>query len=211
MCWSAEVSLNTFLLASFATIIGVTNHVLLPWSAVFFMSFVSIQLVEFFLWKNIHNREKNRIWSIVGFSVLLLQPFFSILRLNEPHFARWRQLLLLGYACYLVFIAYIVVFTKMIKFESRVAKNGHLQWDFIPPSFLIILPWMLLLFVPMLLKKKYGTMLFSLTILLTSLYTFWKYKTWGTMWCWFAAIASIVYVCLGFFSSGTCASPKLVR
>lgn len=210
MCWSARVSLNTFLLAAFSVTLGMTNRVLSPWNAAFMMTYSSMQLVEYFLWTNITNPARNRLWSMIGFCALLAQPLISILRLRDgPELRRWRAYLLAAFGAYLAFLALVVTKTDTIRFETKVATNGHLQWRFLPPSLAIILPWMLLFFAPMVLMKSYVGMGLTLFILCLSIATYWKDGTWGSMWCWVGAAWSSYYIVRAFCTAGVCAKLQL--
>ncbi len=65
MCWNQHVSLNTFLFSSFILILIIYNNKYTQykikelnnvWIYVFFFSFISMQLIEFFIWRNINNK-----------------------------------------------------------------------------------------------------------------------------------------------------------
>ena len=215
MCWSAGVSLNTFILVCFAAVIGLVNNVMTIWDTAFLLSYGSMQLIEYFLWTHIGNSKLNRVFSIVGLLAIMLQPLISILRIDvhgRPGNNKYKTGLLLAYTVFASVVLYLGVFTKFIDFRSTVAKNGHLAWHWLT-SFtkswgILIFVWMLLFFVPMIICKDYLSALFTVGVLLTSIFTFWKDETWGSMWCWVAAIASMHYIVQSFYVSGWCTSPK---
>jgi hypothetical protein len=92
MCWNQYVSLNTFLFSAFILVLIVYNNKYSPYKidelnsiyAYFFlMSFFVMQLIEFFLWRNLNNKELNRLFSILGAFLLLLQPAASLSLLKD--------------------------------------------------------------------------------------------------------------------------------
>ena len=50
MCWNPEVSLRTFLIAAAASAAALHQGVASVKDVTFFMTFASMQLVEFFMW-----------------------------------------------------------------------------------------------------------------------------------------------------------------
>ena len=86
MCWNESVSINTFLFGVFVLIlIYITNHYHSnpdyklkefnnPYTYFFMMSFITMQLYEYLLWKYLNNRIINQIVSILGLLLLSIQP-----------------------------------------------------------------------------------------------------------------------------------------
>jgi hypothetical protein len=206
MCWNSQVSLNTFSIALFAAVISVLNNVMSPLSALFLMSYSSMQLAEFFLWKNINDPVWNKRFSMLAFVFLLIQPFMSIVRLSEKtRLHTIRNKLLVAYALFILIVVIAIQTTKQIVFKTTIASNGHLKWHWLPPSIWLLAPWIVFLIMPMYLMGNNITgVLFVSTILLVSIVTYWRDETWGTMWCWFAAIASMFYIAQSFYKSGFC-------
>ena len=92
MCWNEHVSLNTFLFSSFVLALIVYNNSYTKykiqelnntWMYIFIASFVFMQLIEFFIWKNINNKFYNNAFSIIATLLLLLQPIASIMILSN--------------------------------------------------------------------------------------------------------------------------------
>lgn len=206
MCWNAQVSLNTLLIALFAAVISVLNNVMSPLSALFLMSYSSMQLAEFFLWENINDPVWNRRFSIFAFVLLLIEPFVSIIRMSDDaNLHSIRNKMLFAYAIFIVIVLIAIKTTKQIVFKTTVAPNGHLKWHWLPPAIWLLLPWIVFLITPMYMMGNNITgVLFVTTILLVSIVTYSKDETWGTMWCWFAAIASIFYIGQSIYKSGFC-------
>lgn len=57
MCWNQKVSLNTFLFSLFAASFAYFNNVLNFYTYLYFISFISMQLVEYFAWGNLNNKK----------------------------------------------------------------------------------------------------------------------------------------------------------
>lgn len=101
-------------------------------------------------------------------------------------------------ALILIFIYCIYIFNynyKNDKFKMEKGENGHLIWHYVDIPFPILLIVLLFYIYP---AFQYGNMLFiGITIpLLISLYFYYKYKTWGTMWCYFSNLYWLIL--LGF-------------
>ena len=87
MCYNSQVSLNTFLFSFSVLILIYINrngkyrleNFHNKYVYLLFFSIIVMQLLEYFLWKNIDNEKMNKLLSIIGLIIILLQPFFSIL------------------------------------------------------------------------------------------------------------------------------------
>jgi hypothetical protein len=99
MCWNATVSLNTFLFSFFGINFAYFNNVINIYEYLFCYSFISIQLVEYFTWKHLHNKKLNRLLSQLGLFIIFMQPLFFILIPNNVKFNIKASLITL----YLVF------------------------------------------------------------------------------------------------------------
>jgi hypothetical protein len=196
MCWNPEVSLSTYLFSATPLFILTFLYNDIPLLIFLAMhSWISMQLIEFFLWKNLHNPQMNYFFSVVGFIAIMAQPFFFILSMTE--FKYRNHVLFL----YLFSVAMYCISNKII-FETTVAKNGHLLWKWIDVpihnallwlAFLCFRPFYLYVIDPS--KNKHE--LFCLVAILigagVSYATFIQSKTWGSMWCWLANIISLRY------------------
>jgi len=189
MCWNSEVSLNTFLF-SFSVLIliyinrnGKYKLENLHNKYLFSFFIILIQLLEYFLWKNIDNKKMNRLLSIIGLIIILSQPFISILALEDKN-SKNKYLLF-----YLFFILYIILFElKKVNFNTSV-KNGHLQWNWLLPNIISFIIYLYFLLISMSKTNK----IYVILLLLLSLYNYYNDKTWGSMWCFFANIIFLFY------------------
>ena len=87
-------------------------------------SVISMQLFEFFIWRNINNKFYNHFFSFGSSVLLLLQPFFSIMLISNRNI---RNIIL---ACYILIAApYFIYYFSTKYIYSVVSKSGHLQWE----------------------------------------------------------------------------------
>jgi hypothetical protein len=204
MCWNADISLNTFLFGCFALIfIYITNtftkykskefdH---PWSYIFVLSFLLIQLMEFFLWKNLKNDSMNRIicWFMVF--ILSFQPVTLMMMIQNQ---KVKYLLLTIYLTYLFFNTLYMFIYKPSFVHAHVGHNGHLDWEWVNVRnntdlfnhFIyacICIPIFFYL-------NNFILTLFILSSLFVTMFFFYKDNTFGTMWCWVANIFLLYFV-----------------
>jgi len=193
MCWNQSVSLNTFLLGLFAGSLALYNKVLTPLGALGMLSFISMQLVEYFAWRNLGNKEIISLLSKVGLGLILVQPMLV-------HATRLKTNVvpLVYIGCILLFYSFYTTTFSMHK-----ASNGHLSWTWLPTSPLFISLWLMFFILPFLYAKDYLFFFIILMTALISLYTYYKDNTWGSMWCWFANLYSL-YLLYVIFSKELC-------
>jgi hypothetical protein len=193
MCWNQSVSLNTFFFGLFAVSLALYNRVISLISGLGAMSFISMQLIEYFAWRNLGNKETLSVLSKLGLGLILSQPLVV-------HASRVQN-----FAISLVYVVCVLLFfsSHTNTFSMHKAANGHLAWSWLPTSPLFISLWLMFFLLPFLYTKEY---LFFFTLLLTvllSLYTYYKDNTWGSMWCWVANIYS-VYLMVLIFGKDLC-------
>jgi len=92
MCWNQYVSINTFLFGIFTLWFIKINNTYSDYKIDFFkneyvylfiLSIVLMQLIEFFLWINIHNKSINHNLSILGFLLLVVQPITALYLIKD--------------------------------------------------------------------------------------------------------------------------------
>ena len=191
MCWNADISLNTFVFACLSMVFvyvantftkykvpGVDAKLYLAMAIV-----ASVQLVEFFLWKNIKNPARNEFFSKILASIIALQPLALVLMIPNPSF-RYFMLLALA-ACTILFMA---LKKDPIPFHVSVGKNGHLSWHWLNYKG----PWLFLFVtffygVSLYAINHFRLSLFIFMIYAISMFNYFKYskfETVGSMWCW---------------------------
>ncbi len=197
MCWNAAVSLNTFLFSSFILLLIIYNNYFTQykikefntiWVYLFFVSFILMQLIEFFIWKNINNKFYNNIFSICGALLLIIQPIISIMIISN---IKVRNLLLLFYLLLAVPYSIYKFFTKHI--HTVISENGHLNWKFFEITPLIWSGWLFFFLFSFVYEKKYFGLIFGLITLFISFINYKNDHTVDSMWCWSVNSIMIYY------------------
>lgn len=159
-----------------------------------------MQFIEYMLWTHLDNKKINRLWSIIGFILIAVQPFASI-NILDP-----SKLKTILFGIYSISVVLTIFFFKH-DFITTVGKNGHLRWNWIELnsnllSILIWIVWFSALFIPLIIKtlqnKKY-IIPFIITIAITILtaYNYYTDKEFGSMWCWLVNIIWIYVIYCG--------------
>jgi len=183
MCWSAPVSLNTFVISTLALGLAYFNNIVPLRHIPLFMSFFVVQLLEYFLWIDLHTMTYNMYITLAIGIALVLQPLLSILTL-DMNTSLFRSLMIL-YAIYVVLVM-VFVGTHPQLF-SVAGPNGHFQWSFLnQPHLLVISLYMICLLVPVFYTMPMWINVIIWATLFMSIYYYGVSKEWGTMWCWSA-------------------------
>jgi len=205
MCWNPTVSINTFVFSIFVLIIVIYNNTYTEYKIpelnffvyLFFISFVLMQLVEFFLWRNLNNKYYNYIFSVFGLFLITVQPFFSLLIIKNLYI---RNVLS---SVYIIpafsFFLYQLAFNKNI--NTSLTKNGHLHWNWANINnkvlFNVLLGvWLFFLGFSFLYEKIYYLLIFGIISYIISLYTFSKDGSYESIWCWSINILFLYYAFL---------------
>ena len=189
MCYNAEISFDTFLYGTLSLIIVLAlNKVPLHTIAIAY-TISLIQLMEYFAWKNIDNSINLYYISHFGFIIIFIQIFiinYYNLKGQEKQIITIILLLLLPLVYYNISINN--------KFKIEKGENGHLIWwwlDILYPFNILIL---LFYIYPYVRNKSYFDLFISYISLYISLYYFYKYKTWGSMWCYIGNFLWIILI-----------------
>jgi hypothetical protein len=192
MCWNQDISINTFIFSILALFfIYYTNTFTRyktplfdnPIVYLFIFSVVSMQLIEFFLWRNLKNPFINKHLSKLASFLFILQPLFLILIIP---ILSTRYMMLFIYS---IFILTYLFYKKMyspINFHTSVGKNGHLSWESVNLkgyetifTFFYLLIYISTAFI----INNFLLIIFLIPSFLISLF-YYKDNTFGTMWCW---------------------------
>jgi hypothetical protein len=188
MCWNENVSLNTFLFSGFTLLLIIYNNSFTKykileldnkWIYLFLASFILMQLIEFFIWKNIDNKFNNNKFSIIATLLLIIQPIASIMIITNE---KLRNSLLISYLILAIPYSIYKFSTKYI--ESVVSESGHLRWKFFNTTAIVCIVWLFYFLFSFIYEKKWFGIVFGL---ITLLITFLNYKndsTMWSMWCW---------------------------
>ncbi len=183
MCWNAEVSLQSFLIGITAIGIAYQKGLSLP-RAIFFLTITLMQLVEYFVWTSYDNPQRNFQLSLLAFGLLCIQPITSMLILPSNLF----QTLILFYSGLLV--AYFLIPEPQSleeTFRMRRGENGHLVWHWLDKRLkttLLLIVYFFFLLAPLIYMKEFVGLSIVLITLAVSLFSYYNYNTWGSMWCW---------------------------
>jgi hypothetical protein len=196
MCWNEHVSLNTFMFSMGALSLLIYNNAYTPYKVpmldgywyFFLFSFCSMQLVDFFLWRNLNNPQKNFIYSLIGQLILVIQPFASLLMLRD---IKLKTLMLSAYA---IFLAFATTKYDISKINTKV-HNGHLQWNWANGSHIDFVVMMFFLYFSFFVNKNYWfiaitTFLFAITYFSNHYLD----RTGGSLWCWSINILMLLYL-----------------
>ena len=191
MCWSAEISLNTFIFGVVCAIIVYALNVIPLYVIIIIMSFTSMQLLEYFAWTYIDDKKINKILSYIGLFLIFIQLF--LINYLSPNKKNSRILLT---AFFIILAVVIIIQFKNITFKMTKGENGHLVWHWLDLHIIWIIIGILFYLIPTYLtkSKNYLPFYFMLTTVIVSLYYYYKYKTWGTMWCYFSNIMWIFLI-----------------
>ena len=146
---------------------------------IFLASFIFMQLIEFFIWRNINNRYYNNIFSILATILLIIIPITSIMIISD---ITLRNQLLLFYLVLVIPFSIYIYSNNYI--HSSISNSGHLKWDFFKFTPIIWLFWLFFFLFSFIYKRNYKSLIFTLIMLFISFVNYNNDNTIGSMWCW---------------------------
>ncbi len=204
MCWNENISLNTFLFSIMTLIFIYYNNEYTQYKLdsfnnkyvyVFFISIISMQLIEYFLWKSIKTKDKflNWVFSVFGWLFIrVIQPI-SFLLLLPDKYTHVRNISAIVYLL-LLFIISIYKYKYNPTIFLTTVKDDHLYWNWLYldnyETILYIFYFLFLLSVAI--KFPFLTLIFF--VFFAYLYIF-KNSNWGSLWCWVTNTVFIYYLC----------------
>jgi hypothetical protein len=181
MCWSANGSLSTW---AVAMVLAAGSYGYEPKIWLFMVVFAQMQLVEYFLWKNLKVPSQNALWSKVAAAVVLLEAAAAIYMIeNVP----LRNKIFTGYALYVV----ILLATYPFDWRTTIGGNGHLSWQW-APSLTALIPFYLCFFGSMWIAGNYVTLAGGILTAALSIHYYGKYGSASSMWCWISIFGLFV-------------------
>jgi len=202
MCWNKDISLNTFLFSSFILCLIIYNNKYTQYKIddlnnvyvyIFFMSFILMQLIEYFIWVNVKNPLYNSIFTGLAMLLLLVQPIASNMLIHNEIV---RKRLLYSYFLFIILLS--IYKFDVNKINSSVSKLGHLQWNIVSVNsklqnvvFSVI--WVFFFLFPLFYGGYNFGFVFGLLTLIIITYNFYKDETIGSMWCWIVNTIMIYY------------------
>ena len=199
MCYNETISLNTFVFSMTVMAFIYYNNQYTQYKVkdfqnkyvyLFFISIVSMQLVEYFLWKSIKtgNVRMNEIASTFGWIVIrILHPVSFISLLDNTSL---RNLLVVSY---LIGLFIFTMFRTPIHFFTSV-KDGHLFWNWLCGGKIECLVYGLVYFaflIPAFMKMPW---LMGIAFVYFIYLYFYRNNNWTSMWCWSINLTFIYYL-----------------
>jgi len=143
-----------------------------------------MQLIEYFLWRNLEDKTLNYVYSLLGQILVTIQPIASLLLLTNP--AMKVQMISL----YFLFVG-IVFLTHKKVFKTSI-QNGHLKWSWVPINHYIYFIWLFFLMFSFVVNYNYLAVLVAL-FLFAITYVNADSGTGGSLWCWTINFSMIFY------------------
>jgi hypothetical protein len=142
-------------------------------------------------WTYYNNIEINRLLSKIGLFIIFIQMFLMQFLLLEGKIKKWSLIIFAFVA-----IIFIIIQLPKINFKMKRGENKHLIWYWLDLSIYWIIIGLLFYLIPAYFNKYNNKFLFvfALITLIISLYFYYKYKTWGTMWCYISNILWIIFL-----------------
>jgi hypothetical protein len=140
--------------------------------------FAQMQLVEYFLWKNIKVPRLNALGSQAAALVVLLEPIAAIYMIENLDL---RNKMLIAYSIY----AALLLVTQSFDWRTTVGGNGHLKWEWLPHP-IVMAPWFIFFLAPLWIAGHRIVLMAAVATLALSTYYYSKYGTISSMWCWIA-------------------------
>lgn len=193
MCWNKEVSLNTFLFSLFGISFAYFNNVVNFYDYLYLLSFISMQLLEYFAWGNLNDKKMINFLSKIGLFLIFVQPIFFTLSRNMNNKIKTQII-----ALYLIFSMFCLFYFP-IDYSMNKAKNGHLAWNWLKFPTIIIFIWLSFIFGLILYQKQYFKFGVYLILVLAIYYTYYTTNTWGSLWCWIANLLALKLILKVFF------------
>lgn len=179
MCFSFEVSILTYIFGMLsAFIIGFKKELILP------IVFTQMQLIEGLIWKF---PQYNYILSILAFLIIFIEPIASIISYSTNYYMIIFYLILTPY-----------IFNNTDKFITTIGRNGHLRWNWLDLNWIQIILFAFFLLYPI---KNILGLIFTIFILVISLYYGYNDQTFGTNFCYWINLIWIYLLIKGIFES----------
>jgi hypothetical protein len=201
MCWNQAVSLNTFLFSGFVLGLVAYNNAYTQykiesvnniWVYFFILSIILVQLVEFFIWRNVNHPFYNRVFTWAANIIILSQPIFSMILIANN---KIKTYLIPVYLC--ILIPYLIYQITFFDVHSEIGKSGHLSWILANfGKYGNFIPWIIWLFFfsfSFIYSGKYIFYIFIILLLAMSYYNYKQDQSIGSMWCWFSNSIAIYF------------------
>jgi hypothetical protein len=155
-----------------------------------------MQLLEYFAWKNLNDKQMNKFLSQIGLFLIFIQiPFFI---LYQPKVNNQLKILLIS-----IYIALWLLFllNYPIDFSMNKAPNGHLAWNWLDTNIYIIIVWLSFILGLLFYQKEYLKFSLYFITIFAIYYTYYQSNTWGSLWCWISNVLALHLIIQVFFGS----------
>lgn len=202
MCWNKDISLNTFLFSSFVLLLIMYNNKYTQykikeldsvWVYLFIFSFILMQLIEYFIWRNINDPIYNNIFSIMVTLLLFVQPIASAMLIPSKTVS--SNIIKL----YLIITVPLIIYRLLTKkISTTISPLNHLSWDLVlyKNSILDIflgVGWIMFFLFPLFYIGELFAFLFGILTLMIIVYNSYKDGSVGSMWCWIVNSIMLYY------------------
>jgi hypothetical protein len=152
-----------------------------------------VQLIEYFLWRNLKNKQWNEFLSKLT-SLLITTQIITLILMVNP--VSYRYTMLAIYAIVSLLYFYYKANYDPIVLNTSIGQNGHLSWNWLVNNhynYIFTFIGLSFYILPLFFINNFLLSFFIITTLLFSLY-FYSDKTYGTMWCWLANFMLLYFV-----------------
>jgi hypothetical protein len=125
----------------------------------------SMQLIEYFLWKNLNNKTLNMLLSNISSFIIFIQPLIIMTMIPTLN---------IKYAIMFIYTLFITIYLRYrllynpINFYTVIGKNGHLSWEWMNLKGyenIFYIGYLILYITSLLLINNFVIALFILTLL----------------------------------------------
>ena len=199
MCWNEYVSINTFIFGIFVLLLIAFNNKYSkykiiefenPYTYFFMGSLITMQFIEFVLWRNLNNKFINKIMSILGSLLLVIQPIASLTML-ENIYLRNKMILIYSIPAFVYFF-YNIINKNIYTIVSK--KTVHLKWNWIPNELFGYLFYLFFLYFSLFVNGYYIGIILSSILFAIFYYYYYTDGTAGSLWCWSVNIIMLYYL-----------------
>jgi hypothetical protein len=204
MCWNEDISINTFLFACLVLIfIFLTNTYSKyklrafdnPLVYLFILEVALMQLIEYFLWKNLKNKSMNKFLSKIAYGIVVIQIPTIMLMIQNIQI---KYILLASYAIYImIYLAHKQMYSPL-NFHTSISKTGHLYWEWSNyngyENKILLFMYLFLYIVSVLLINNIEITLIVLLSLFVSVLFYFKDNTFSSMWCWLTNLSLLYFI-----------------
>ena len=185
MCYNPEVSLATFIFGCISAIILYKLNLVKNTIIIILLSFTFIQFIEFITWTYYNNSIVNYYTSILAFITIIIQMILLQVFLLKP---KLKFLSLISFVFFILLFIFIQL--PKVNFSMSRGKNKHLIWHWLDLPIIWIIIGLFYYLLPTYYNKfsNIYIFIFTLVTVIISLYFYYNYKTWGSMWCYISNI-----------------------